>query len=78
MNFAEMKPTVAQVNTLLDAARSALRLRSDAALSRELGVAPPVISKLRHGVIALGETLVVRLIEKGIDLDWIKMELSAS
>lgn len=77
MNFAEMKPTVAQVNALLDAARSALRLRSDAALSRELGVAPPVISKLRHGHIALGETLVVRLIEKGIDLDWIKMELSA-
>ncbi len=36
-------------NRLLDTLIENLRLKNDAALSRALEVAPPVISKIRHG-----------------------------
>lgn len=40
------------------------RLKNDAALARELGVAPPVISKIRHGRMSVGDTLILKVHEK--------------
>lgn len=50
-------------NTLLDHLRSLGKLKNDAALARTLHVAPPVISKLRHGTLPLGDTLIIRMHE---------------
>lgn len=45
---------------LLDHLIERLRLRNDAALSRLLEVAPPVISKIRHRILRFGDTLLLR------------------
>lgn len=50
-------------NTLLDAIKNQLCLRSDAALSRAINVAPPVLSKVRHHQLPIGASLLVRLSE---------------
>lgn len=48
---------------LLDAVMAKLGLKNDAALSRALEVAPPVISKIRHGRLPVGATLLIRMHE---------------
>ncbi|WP_211441452.1 hypothetical protein [Collimonas humicola] len=48
---------------MLDTVLELLQLKNDAALSRALEVAPPVISKVRNGVQPLGSTLLVKLHE---------------
>jgi len=50
-------------NILLDALIEKLNLKNDAALSRLLEVAPPVISKLRHGTLPIGPTMLIRMHE---------------
>lgn len=40
-----------------------LRLRNDAALSRVLDVAPPVISKIRKRRLGIGASLLIRMHE---------------
>jgi hypothetical protein len=50
-------------NKLLDAIIGKLNLKNDAALSRVLEVAPPVISKLRHGTLPVGPTILIRMHE---------------
>jgi hypothetical protein len=50
-------------NKLLDAIIGKLHLKNDAALSRVLEVAPPVISKLRHGTLPIGPTILIRMHE---------------
>jgi len=50
-------------NLLLDALINKLRLKNDAALARLLEVAPPVISKLRHGTLPIGPTMLIRMHE---------------
>jgi len=50
-------------NILLDALIEKLKLKNDAALSRALEVAPPVISKLRHGALPIGPTMLIRMHE---------------
>ncbi len=50
-------------NILLDAIIEKLDLKNDAALSRLLEVAPPVISKLRHGALPIGPTMLIRMHE---------------
>ncbi len=50
-------------NRLLDSLREKLFLKNDAALSRALAVAPPVISKIRHRRLAVGGTLLIRMHE---------------
>lgn len=52
---------------LLDAVMAKLGLKNDAALSRVLEVAPPVISKIRHGRLPVGATLLIRMHE-GTDI----------
>lgn len=50
-------------NTFLDDAIKHLGLKNDAALCRVLGVAPPVVSKVRHGTIPLGASYLIRFHE---------------
>jgi hypothetical protein len=50
-------------NRLLDHLIDRLDLKNDAALSRMLDVAPPVISKIRHYRLAIGASLLIRMHE---------------
>jgi hypothetical protein len=50
-------------NRLLDAIIAKLELKNDAALSRVLEVAPPVISKIRHHTLPVGATILIRMHE---------------
>lgn len=55
--------TVTGVNALLDLLKAGANLKNDAALSRALDVAPPVISKLRSGRLPLGATILLAMHE---------------
>ncbi|MFB9242513.1 hypothetical protein IV454_15615 [Massilia antarctica] len=50
-------------NRVLDAIIERLQLKNDAALSRALEVAPPVISKIRHRTLPIGATILLRMHE---------------
>ena len=50
-------------NHLLDILLSKMQLKNDAALSRLLEVAPPVISKIRHNTLPIGATILIRMHE---------------
>lgn len=50
-------------NHLLDTLIERLHLKNDAALSRQLEVAPPVISKIRHRRLPVGASLLIRMHE---------------
>ncbi len=50
-------------NKVLDAIIDKLQLKNDAALSRALEVAPPVISKIRHHTLPIGATILLRMHE---------------
>ena len=50
-------------NNLLDTLIKHLHLKNDAALSRALEVAPPVISKIRHRRLPVGASLLIRMHE---------------
>lgn len=48
---------------LLDALTKKLQLKNDAALSKVLRVAPPVLSKIRRKRMAIGATILIRMHE---------------
>lgn len=50
-----------KVNDFLDYVIEKLRLKNDAALSRALDVAPPVVSKTRSGALGATPTLLLRI-----------------
>lgn len=50
-------------NKLLDILLEKLNLKNDAALSRALEVAPPVISKIRHRRLPVGASMLIRMHE---------------
>ena len=50
-------------NRLLDSMLERLKLKNDAALSRALEVAPPVISKIRHRRLPVGASMLIRMHE---------------
>lgn len=50
-------------NHLLDTLIQRLGIKNDAALSRALEVAPPVISKIRHNRLPVGASLLIRMHE---------------
>ena len=50
-------------NHLLDVLQGNLHLKNDAALSRRLEVAPPVLSKIRHRRLPVGASLLIRMHE---------------
>ena len=51
-------------NVLIDTLLSTLKLKNDAALSRALEVAPPVISKIRHRHLPVGASMLIRMHEE--------------
>src|SRR5712692_8211695 len=50
-------------NRLLDTLIEKLHLKNDAALSRALEVAPPIISKIRHRRLPVGASMLIRMHE---------------
>lgn len=50
-------------DNLLSSLIGKLNLKNDAALSRALEVAPPVISKIRHRRLPVGASLLIRMHE---------------
>ena len=58
LNHPEYNP-----NNLLDLLIERMGLKNDAALSRTLEVAPPVISKIRHRKLPIGASLLIRMHE---------------
>ncbi|AZP12058.1 MULTISPECIES: hypothetical protein [Undibacterium] len=52
-----------QPEQLLDALLKLLNLKNDAALSKRLDIAPPVISKIRNRLLPVGSTLLIRMHE---------------
>lgn len=48
-------------NRLLDEVRSNLRLKNGAALSRVLGVSPPMLSKVRHRRLPVAASLIIQI-----------------
>ncbi|MFC3110166.1 hypothetical protein ACFQAT_25735 [Undibacterium arcticum] len=51
-------------NQILDNMMKQLNLKNAAALSRALEVAPPLISKLRHGALKMGASMLIRIHEE--------------
>ncbi|MBC3932007.1 hypothetical protein [Undibacterium curvum] len=63
----------APANVMLDALVATMQLKNDAALARRLKVAPPVISKLRHGTLPVGPSLLITAHEEsGISIKDLK------
>lgn len=58
------EPLPLDPSRLLNHVIEQLKLKNDAALSRVLEVAPPVISKIRHRRLAIGPALKIRILEK--------------
>ncbi|PFH08535.1 hypothetical protein BCF11_0895 [Collimonas sp. PA-H2] len=54
---------IKNANKMLDAIIAKLGLKNDVALSRCLEVAPPVISKIRHGRLWVGASMLISLHE---------------
>ena len=59
----DLAARAAAQSKLLDALLGKAELKNDAALSRALEVAPPVISKLRKGVLPLGAVMILKIHE---------------
>lgn len=62
-NFLQDEQINYDPNKLLDTLIQNLKLKNDAALSRALEVAPPVISKVRHRRLPVGASLLIRMHE---------------
>jgi hypothetical protein len=56
-------PDTYNPNHLLDILLARMQLKNDAALSRMLEVAPPVISKIRHHHLPIGASMLIRMHE---------------
>jgi hypothetical protein len=63
MNPYESHPVAYDPDHLLGSIIGKLKLKNDAALSRALEVAPPVISKIRHRRLPVGASLLIRMHE---------------
>lgn len=61
--FAPTAEDVEKMNNFLNGLRDQTDRKNDAALSRALEVAPPVISKIRHGRLPIGASLLIRMYE---------------
>ena len=71
--FHKLTPTASQYIDLINLAIEKAGLRNDAALSRALEVAPPVISKIRNGKLTIGATLTIRIMDlTGLSLNEVK------
>lgn len=59
-----MEPSSFVPNKLLDTLIEKMQLKNDAQLCRALEVQPPIISKIRHGKLPVGATILLRMHEK--------------
>ena len=50
-----------QQTKLIECLKKLFNLKNDAALAKDLNVAPPVISKLKSGVLEIGPTLLIKI-----------------
>lgn len=62
MNQESATPAAVQ---LLEHLKSKLELKNDAALARKFGVAAPVVSKIRHGILPVGDSFLIKSHEIG-------------
>ncbi len=66
-------------NQFIDTLIEVMSLKNDAALSRVLEVAPPVISKIRHGQLDVGPTLLIGAHEEsGLSIKQMKSILNGA
>lgn len=63
MEQFDRRPDGYDPDYLLGSLIGRLKLKNDAALSRALEVAPPVISKIRHRRLPIGASLLIRMHE---------------
>lgn len=76
-SFDKTPQTIETRNNLLDEVMYKMHLGTDAALAKLLEVAPPVISKIRHGKLSIGATIALSIHEStGMSFDLIKGILS--
>lgn len=59
MKAQKKQPDPVQNSRLLDRLIEVMGLKNDASLARVLEVAPPVISKIRHGRLDIGPILLI-------------------
>ena len=77
--FSAIELNAARSNELLDHVLHLSGVKNDAALSRGLEVAPPVLSKIRHGKLPVGATLAIKIHElTGLSITRIKDILNSS
>lgn len=62
-NTKQELPESYDPDNLLDELIDRLKLKNDAALSRILEVAPPIISKIRHRRLPVGASMLIRMHE---------------
>lgn len=66
-------------SAFIDLLINTMTLKNDAALSRVLEVAPPVISKIRHGRLPVGASLLISAHEEsGLSIHEMKTVLGIS
>jgi plasmid maintenance system antidote protein VapI len=58
-----MSPSEVIMDHLIDHLRREYKLRNDAELAKQIGVKPPAISKLRHGMSALTPAIILKIHE---------------
>lgn len=63
MNARRPSELTYEPNNLLNALKDILGLKNDAALSRTLEIAPPLISKIRHRRMPISSSLLIRIHE---------------
>lgn len=61
MNARRPSELIYEPNNLLDALKNILHMKNDAALSRTLEIAPPLISKIRHHRLPISAALLIRM-----------------
>jgi hypothetical protein len=59
MYVKDLPEPAQKANELVDLLIDCLQVRNDAGLSRAMKVAPPVISKIRHGKLPIGAAFIV-------------------
>lgn len=64
LTFKKIEQSAAANCELLDEVIRHQQLKNDAALARLLEVAPPVISKIRHGRLPIGASMLLRIHEE--------------
>lgn len=72
--------TTAKINALLDELRADHALvKNDAELCRKLKLAPPVVSKLRHGRLNMSGDIKIRIHEVlGVSIEYIQRKLGVN